>query len=104
MWVWGRGGGDQRGLARSPPHGVVAGQAALRRWVVTGGRAGRPGVPDVLQRRRTGDRRAAAGVPAGVVRRLRRRLGGRIGPADPLRGASGVHRDEVLGGGPEAVV
>src|SRR5262249_6179469 len=39
-----------------------------------------------------------------VGRRLRRRLGGRIGPAVPDRGEPGVHRGQVLGGRAEGVL
>src|SRR5262249_52237280 len=80
------------------------GPAALRRGAGACAQAGRAAVPDVFQRRGTRDRGAAASVAAGVVRLLRRWLGGRIGRAVSDRDQPGGHRGQVLERRAEGVV
>src|SRR3981189_1845731 len=56
----------QRDRLRPIPRLLRRRPAALRPGAGAGGRAGRPAVPDVFQRRGTGSGGAAAGAPAGA--------------------------------------
>src|SRR5262249_18705621 len=94
----------QRARLRPVPRLLRRRPAALRPGPGAGAAAGRAGVPDVFQRRGAGDRGAAAGVAAGALRRLRRRLAGRIRRAGAVRDPPGGQGGPVLGGRAEDVV